>query len=293
MSFKVSPSILMILFYALVSAQEPSDIYVFDLIENDSIILLNNPLNVSANEGYDNQPSFSEDGSILFFASEREGQIDIATYNFEEGYRSWITNTPDSEFSPKSFPGKKKYFTCVRLNKDKTQYVYKYAYKKKEPVVLIPDLKVGYYLWIDQKTLATFVIDDIETLEVSNFKYKIKYPIAKNIGRSIENIPFSAGLGSRKISYISLEHGSPEIYAIDPSDSTEKYITDPLVGSQDLAWTNKGTILMGNEDGIFKFTPGKSKDWTPVKIESELLLTGFSRLALSPDGKKLAVVVLD
>ena len=82
MSFKVSPSILMILFYALVSAQEPSDIYVFDLIENDSIILLNNPLNVSANEGYDNQPSFSEDGSILFFASEREGQIDLLFYSF-------------------------------------------------------------------------------------------------------------------------------------------------------------------------------------------------------------------
>ena len=283
----------MTLLCAALVAQEATDIYLFDLTEQDDQITISNPINITNNPGYDNQPSFTEDGMGILFSSFRDGQADISKYFLDENYRVWLTDTPASEFSPVAVPGKKKYFTCVRLNKDKTQYVYKYAYKKKEPVVLIPDLKVGYYLWIDQKTLATFVIDDIETLEVSNFKYKIKYPIAKNIGRSIENIPFSAGLGSRKISYISLEHGSPEIYAIDPSDSTEKYITDPLVGSQDLAWTNKGTILMGNEDGIFKFTPGKSKDWTPVKIESELLLTGFSRLALSPDGKKLAVVVLD
>ena len=156
---------------------------------------------------------------------------------------------------------------------------------------MLPDLRVGYYLWFNEKTLVSFVIGDIETLQVSNFKYDIRYPIEKNIGRSLQKIPPSATVLKGKMSYISLEHGSPEIYAIDPAKSEPVYITDALEGSQDLVWTQSGSILMGNETGLFWFRSDISKEWLPVIIESDLQLSGFSRLAMSPDGKKIAVVV--
>jgi hypothetical protein len=290
MTFKMIPSILMLLWYAFASSQEPTEIYVFDLSEDDSVIRLSNPINISSNPGYDNQPAFTEDGLAVMFSSEREGQTDIAQYNLAEGYRTWITNTPDSEYSPAPFPKKKKYFTCVRLNEDDSQHLYKYAYKKKPPEAMLPSLRVGYYLWFDEKTLVTFVIGDIETLQVSNFKYDIKYPIAKNIGRSLQKIPASAGFKSQ-MSYISLEHGSPEIYAVDPTKSEPVYITDPLENSQDLVWTPSGSMIMGNETGLFRYRSDFSKEWLPVIIESDLPMKGFSRLAISPDGKKIAVVV--
>lgn len=276
---------------AFAFAQEASEIYVFNLFENDTIIRLSDPINISSNPGYDNQPMFTEDGQAVMFASEREDQTDIAQYNLGEGFRTWITNTPDSEYSPAPFPKKKKYFTCVRLNEDNTQYLYKYAFKKKPPEIMLPDLRVGYYLWFNEKTLVSFVIGDIETLQVSNFKYDIRYPIEKNIGRSLQKIPPSATVLKGKMSYISLEHGSPEIYAIDPAKSEPVYITDALEGSQDLVWTQSGSILMGNETGLFWFRSDISKEWLPVIIESDLQLSGFSRLAMSPDGKKIAVVV--
>ena len=291
MSIKIIPSILMSLCCAFALAQEASEIYVFNLFENDTIIRLSDPINISSNPGYDNQPMFTEDGQSIMFASEREGQTDIAQYNLSEGYRTWITNTPDSEYSPAPFPKKKKYFTCVRLNEDNTQYLYKYAYKKKPPEIMLPDLRVGYYLWFDDKTLVSFVIGDVETLQVSNFKYDIRYPIEKNIGRSLQKIPPSATAFQGKMSYISLDHGSPEIYAIDPAKSDPVYITDALEDSQDLVWTRSGSILMGNETGLFWFRSEISKDWLPVIIESDIQLSGFSRLAISPDGKKIAVVV--
>ena len=203
----------------------------------------------------------------------------------------WLTNTTDSEYSPAPYPRKKKFFTCVRLNQDGTQYLYKYAYKNKEPEVIIPNLKVGYYLWFDEKTLVNFVLGDIETLQVSNFKYNIRYPIEKNIGRSLQKIPVSVPAFGGELSYISLEHGSPEIYSIDPKNSEQQYITDTLEGSQDLVWTASGSILMGNKTGIFQYKPGESKSWVPVQIESENILKGFSRMAISPNGKKIAVVV--
>ncbi len=274
-------------------AQEPTEIYLFDLKEQENTITIKNPVNISNNDGYDNQPSFTEDGLGILFTSFRDGQSDISKYFIDENYRVWLTNTEESEFSPMPFPGKKKYFSCVRLNQDETQYIYKYHFKKKPPELLIPDLKVGYYMWFNEKTIISFVIGDVETLLVTNFKYNIRYPIQSNIGRSLNKIPESAGLGKGLVSYISLDHEVPEIYSIDPLNSNTKYITDALPGSQDIAWTAKGTLLMGKGGKIYKFHPGKDKDWQPVIIESEFPFEGISRLAISPDGSRLAVVVVE
>lgn len=291
MHFKIIPSILMSLLCACSAAQEASEILLFDLIENDSTIQISNPINISANPGYDNQPAFAHDGTTILFASEREGQTDIAQYNLQGGFRTWITDTPDSEYSPAPYPGKKKFFSCVRLNLDDTQYLYKYGYKNREPEVIVPGIRVGYYLWFDQKTLITFVIGETETLEVSNFKYKIRYPIEKNIGRALQKIPGTVPELGGRLSYISLEHGSPEIYAIDPKNSEKKYLADALAGSQDLVWTPNGNLLMGNMEGIFHLKPGTTDQWVKVDIESDSALKDFSRMAVSPDGRRIAVVV--
>jgi len=280
----------MSLLCCLMTAQEATEIYLFDLAEQDNQIIINNPLNISKNPGYDNQPSFTEDGLGILFSSFRDGQSDISKYFIDENYRVWLTDTPESEFSPLAVPGKKKYFTCVRLNEDKSQYLYKYAFKNKLPELLIPELKVGYYIWFDPKTIVSFVIDDIETLQVSRFKYKIRYPIQRNIGRSLHKIPNTAGLGTNLISFISLNHESPEVYSIDPLKSKTQYITDALPGSKDITWTSKGTMLMGKGNQIYKFQPGLDKEWQPIQIKSDLNLQGISRIVISPDGSKLAVV---
>jgi len=281
----------MSLFCALLIGQEASDIYLFDLDEQDSVISISNPINISNSEGYDNQPSFTEDGMAVLFSSFRDGQADISKYFLDENYRVWITDTKASEFSPTSYPGKRKLFTCVRLNEDGTQLLYKYAYKNKAPEIIIPDITVGYYLWFNEKIIISYVIGEIESLQVSNLKYKIRYPIQNNIGRSIQKIPLAASIGENLVSFISLEHEVPEIYSINPMTSDFKYIIDALEGSQDLVWTKKGIMLMGTGNKIYKFDPDKDKNWTPINIECDLPLDGISRIVISPNGKKIAVVV--
>lgn len=283
----------MSLLCSFITAQEATEIYLFDLKELDGQITISNPINISKSEGYDNQPSFTEDGSAVLFSSFRDGQADISKYFIQENYRVWLTSTKESEFSPAMLPGKKKFFTCVRLNEDGSQFLYKYPYNKKLPELLIPDLKVGYYLWLDQKRVLSFVIGDIETLQVTNFKFKIRYPIQSNIGRSLNKIPNTAGLGTNLVSFISMDHEVPEIYSIEPQTSETKYITDALTGSQDLTWTANGSILMGHNSSIYKFYPGVDEKWEPISIESEFPIEGITRLAISPDGTKLAVVVLE
>lgn len=291
MPIKIAPSILMLLSYVFIHAQEPTEIYLFELNEEESSIVLSNPVNISNRPGYDNQPSFTEDGTGLLFTSFRDGQADISKYFIAENYRVWITNTEFNEFSPMPFPGKKKYFSCVRMKDDGGQSLYKYAYKKKAPEPLITDAKIGYYLWYNEKSVVSFVIDDIESLQVSNFKYGIRYPIQYNIGRSINHIPEQAELGSGLISYISLSHESPEIYSINPLNSETKYITDVIAGSQDLSWTKNGSMLMGVGNKIYKYNPKHDKQWKAIQVDCELPFDGVTRLVISPDGKRLAVVV--
>ena len=291
MHLKIIPLILMLFICVSFYAQEATEIYLFDLIETDNSFTIKNPINISDNEGYDNQPSFTEDGNAILFSSFRNEQTDIARYEIIDNYRTWVTNTEGSEYSPASYPGKKKYFTCVRLDKDGIQLLYKYAYKKKSPEVLIPNSKVGYYLWYNNKSVITFVIGDIETLEVSNFKFKIKYPIYKKIGRSINNIPVPLSIGDNLVSFINKGLDTPEIYAIDPINSTTLYLIDALSGSEDLTWALNGTILMGKGNKIYKFNPLQDKDWEEILIESNLPIKNITRMVVSPDGNKIAIVV--
>ena len=44
--------------YCYATAQTDTDIYLFDLTHTDDGWSLTNPINISNNEGYDNQPSF-------------------------------------------------------------------------------------------------------------------------------------------------------------------------------------------------------------------------------------------
>ncbi len=282
----------MLLLGMFVYSQEATEIYLFDLIKTDSSYTLKNPVNISNREGYDNQPSFREDGTSILFSSFRNDQADIAQYNIKDNFRTWITDTKEvSEFSPAPYPGKKKFFTCVRFGKDDSQELYRYPFKNKTPIALVSNVQVGYYSWFDKNSLVSFVLGDVETLQVSNFKYKIKYPIQSSIGRSINKVPASVSNGTELLSFISKSHEVPEIYTINPVNSEVTFLADALEDSEDFTWTLDGTIFMGKDNAIYQFVPEKSKEWQAIKIESELPLKNITRLVVSPNGKKIAVVV--
>lgn len=280
--------LFLLLSYVLGISQNATEVYLFDFVVNDSLqtYKLENPVNISDNAGvYDNQPSFLLDGTGVLFASSRNDQTDIALYDLEDQVKSWLTNTSGSEYSPLQSP-LTKYFSAIKLEEDGTQLLWLYRFNRKQPKILVENWKVGYHTWYNKKMVVSFILNDPPTLEVSNLKFKIKYPIEKNIGRSIHNIP-----NSDLISYISHEHEDYEIYAINPLNSQKEYIVDALKGSQDMAWTPDGTILMGKDNKLYKFKPKQDKNWVEILSLEEFELNGITRLAISPLGDKIAIVV--
>jgi len=280
--------LIVVLFANIIVAQEAHEVYLFDFIKNDSTntYTLKNPINISDNKGfYDNQPSFLNDGMGILFSSTRNGQTDIVLYDIENNVKRWMTNSTGSEYSPQQTPNKK-FFSAVKLDTNDTQLLWHYSFRRKKPRVLVDNLKIGYHAWLNEKVVVSFVLGDPATLQVNNLKYKIKYPIDKNIGRSIHKIP-----STELISIISLEHDDPEIYSINPINSEKKYIADPLEGSQDMAWMPDKTIIMGKSNKLYKLKPGEDKIWVEIASLSEFGLDGITRIAMSPLGNKIAIVV--
>tara|TARA_R110002073_G_scaffold40547_1_gene114874 strand:+ start:78960 stop:79856 length:897 start_codon:yes stop_codon:yes gene_type:complete len=280
--------LIFVLFSIATFAQNATEVYLFDLIKNDSTntYSLKNPINISDNVGfYDNQPSFLNDGSGVLFASTRDGQTDVALYNIADETKSWLTNTLANEYSPIQTPNRK-FFSAIKLEDDETQLLWIYPFSRRKEKVLIENLTVGYHVWIDKRMVVSFVLNDPPTLEVSNLKYKIKYPIEKNIGRSILKIPTTS-----LISFISQEHADLEIYSINPVNSEKEYIADALEGSQDMAWTPDKTIVMGKGNKLFKLKPGEDESWIEIASLEEFKLDGITRLSISPLGTKIAIVI--
>lgn len=287
MHYKKFPSFFMLLMACLTFSQEASEIYLFDFQYTGDNYVLSNPINISNHPGYDNQPSFTEDGESILFTSFREGQADISIYDIKMDFRNWLTNTPQNEISPSPYPGKKKFFTYIKTENNQ-QNIYTSSYKNKPPKPLIVDKKIAYYAWFSEDIMVTYVLGDNDALFIEHFKHKITYPIQQQIGRSFERIP-----GTNLIGFISMSHEVPEIYSINPLTNKMTYIVDALEDSKDCAFTDHGSILMAKEDKIYKFRQDQDQEWTPIIIESDIPLKGISRLTISPNGRKIAVVVAE
>ena len=114
-----------------VLCQPDTEVYLFDLSTENNQIQITNGKNISNNEGYDNQPSFQNDHTILL-ASTRNKQTDILQYNSITGAKKWLSDTKQgSEYSPTQVP-KSKYISSIRLDTTGLQYLYYYRKGKKQ-----------------------------------------------------------------------------------------------------------------------------------------------------------------
>lgn len=268
-----------------VLSQAGTEVYLFELALTQTGYELSAPLNISDNEGYDNQPSFTKDGKAVLFSSTRNGQTDILWYDIETGTKKWITDTPGGEYSPVLMPGEK-YISAVRLDPDGLQLLYKYSIKDGSSVPLFEDLVVGYYTWFSENIVFSFVLGEPQTLQVSNIENKHTTVLAENPGRSIHHIP-----SSNRISFI--DKTSADKWVIKSINTNEEYpiefIGETLSQVEDMVWLDNETILMGKESQLFIFkTQSKSKQWDLVADLSDYGISGISRLAFK--NGKLALV---
>lgn len=279
-------SVMMICFCFAASAQNGTEIIMFDIKESSGIISLSNPVNITNHKGYDNQPFFYK-SAIYYSSAGDSAQMDIKKYDYLLQTTSNITNTAENEFSPTVTPDQQ-FISCILQRKSAKQDLVKYPLKGGTPVTVIDNLKVGYHTWIDNNSLLLFVLEDTATvgLHYYNTVTKEDKKVTDGIGRGLNKIP-----GKNEVSFIQKSPGGWWIKKYDAVTKQVSNIMEAVSGSEFLAWTNKGLIIMSNGSGIYFAKPGSP--WTKVVVSSNISLKNISRIAINEENTKLAVVVAE
>ena len=281
---KKSLNYILFLLSIICYAQPNTDVFLFDLAIENGSLKISNFQNVSDNEGYDNQPSFIDNNTLLY-AGTRNGQTDIVKYDIETGRKYWISATEGSEYSPLKIPNKNR-VSAIRLEKDGTQKLYSYSLRKNVSKVLVEDIIIGYHTWFDDKTIVSSVLENgglsLYSTDISTSKNN---KIAAKIGRSLHKIP-----KSELVSYISKATKKWEIRSLNPINNNTEFIAQTLTNSEDICWTINGTIIMGKDDILYKYNPEKDKNWVKITSLKKYGITNITRLATSPNGSKISIV---
>jgi hypothetical protein len=280
--------LLTIVFYTPSFSQPGTEIYLFDLKIKRDKITISNPRNITARQGYDNQPFFHTDKPLLYFVSaNEEGRTDIFSYNLQTKVTQRITETSEREYSPTLTPDKA-FLSCIVQRDSGAQDLAKYPVNGGTPKILINNQVIGYHAWAGPDQVAVFTLPRPFKLHLIDLSTGRDTVLAENIGRSIHKIP-----GKPALSFIhQIANDTYVIKKFNTSTLEISEITKSLPGREkDMAWTPDGTIIMSDENKIFFLKPGSGSAWKEIETTSPLPAGTLSRLAVNSDATVLAVVV--
>lgn len=266
-------------------SQMNTEVHLFDLNKKDGKWIITNGKNISNNKGYDSQPSFYDENTIVF-ASTRNGQTDIIKYDIKSNKNKFINSTPNGgEYSPERIPNSNN-VSAVRLDKSGLQRFYEYDINTGKHKELIKDLVVAYPRWYDKNNvIAVSIVNDNLALYVVDVKNGIKKLVAKNVGRSVHKIP-----NSNLVSFISKEDTKNwRVKSLDPKTLEVKNIIKSY-GYEDICWLPNGTLLLASKGALMKYNPTTDKKWSVFHQFNDENLIKISRIMANENGTKLALV---
>ena len=247
------------------------------------------PVNVTRRPGYDNQPSFLPDGSGFLYSAIREDmQADIWHYDLASRSLKRVTASLESEFSPTVVPGGHG-FSTVRAEPDGILRLWRWPMEGRSPQVVLRDITgVAFHTWIDPQTVALAIArsDKELILEVVDVASGAERVLARDIGRCLHAFP-----GGRRIAYV--DKHAPDGWRIRVLDLDTGAFTATLParpGAEDFVVLPDGAIVMAEEQRLFVYAPGAG-DWALLADWGDVIDGQITRLAASPDGRRLALVV--
>jgi hypothetical protein len=265
-------------------AQDATDIHLLHLQRvGDRLAVVGPPVAVTDRPGYDNQPGFTPDGRALLYTSIRDEQADTYRYDIATGASARVTRTPESEYSPTPIPGSDR-FSVVRVEADGTQRLWSFAADGSDPRLVLPDVApVGYHAWADAGTLALFVLGEPPTLRLAVPGPGSASIIVEGIGRAIQPVP-----GGRAVTFTQELDGEWWLRELDVGTGHTRSLARLLGPDTYHAHTPGGDILAAHGSRIYQLL--ESGEWAVVGDLADHGLHGLSRLAVAPDGVRLAVV---
>ncbi len=267
------------------------DIFLASLAQENGPVVLGGFTNVTARPGYDNQPSFSPDGSYFLYTSiDSTDQSDVFRYDIAARVIVRITDTPQSEYSPTVVPGGDG-FSSVRVEMDETQRLWRFDLDGSNARVVLADVdSVGYHVWINEHELALFIVGEPHSLRIVDTRDGVEHVVALDIGRALHLIPGTGEVSfSRRVADENLM-----FFGLDPATGETRALGRAIEGSADCAWTPGGTQLMATGRTLYgrplRLPGSDAGTWRVVEKLIGADLAVITRIAVSPAGDYIALV---
>lgn len=266
------------------------DIYIADLSVLDGLHYVGPLQNITNRTySYDDQPAFTPDSRSLLYTTEYgygdRVQTDISRYYLSSRRETRITRTEQSEYSPATVPGDRA-FSTIRVEADSTQRVWRFTMQGMDGEVLLPNLNaVAYYAWGNETTLLFYVLGSPPTARIADLTTGESVVVAGGIGRSLQKIP-------NRNAWSLVEMVSTDeawINEVNIGTHEVRRLIRTVGGGEFHAWTPDGVLLMTLGSRIYQWDPEVDVDWRRIAdLEDEGITV--SRIAVSPDGSKIAIV---
>lgn len=262
------------------------DILMYDLawkeVNEQARLSISNPVVIANSSHYENQPNFISNSQLLF-TKIVDGNADI--WQWQHGEATPLFETKESEYSPTPVPFTKDNYSMIRVEQDGTQRLWQYDSTGHFNLVFETIKPVGYHAWLE-KSIAMFVLGEPHRLEVTELGNESTKVLDKDIGRCLQRIP-----ATQAISYSRVVEGKHELRRIDfPGQSTSAIGMLPGE-SQDYTWFGSDYVISAEEDRLlFKNVTDQGSSWLAVQYDSQIYPDNITRLAVSPDGGKIAIV---
>ncbi len=242
--------------------------------------------------GYNNQPQFFSANELYLTVQEPTDttQTDILALNIPLRTTTRVTATQTPEYSPTLQPGGRR-FSVVRVEPDGSQRLWSFPLDRSDNGrVVFPNLSnVGYHCWLNDTLAALFLVgenNETHALAVVGTSRQLPVRIAFNVGRCLQKMP------DGRLAFIQkATEQTWFIKAYDAAKRTFDFLTKTLPGSEDFVVLPDGTFLAGSAGKLYAWNPRRQTDWKEITDLSRYGVHSITRLALSPDGKLLAIVV--
>ena len=231
-----------------------------------------------------------------------DGPTDVFRYTFPTGARTRVTKTPEAEFSPTPLPGGG--FSAVRVSAPEaeveayteSQMLWRYDDAGNAVSSILPGiLRVGYHAWVDAGHVALVLVgpggEPPHALVLAEVGTATLTPLAPNVGRSLGSTP------DGQVLYV--DKHLPDAWFVATARrgfrSTVRTAVPPNAPgegddarSEDVRLLPDGSLLMAHGSRLLRARPGGA--WETL-ADLPGLGGAIKRLAVSPDGKRLAMVV--
>ncbi len=242
-------------------------------------------------QGYNNQPQFFSPYEVYLTVQmlPDTSQTDIYALHLLLNTFTRVTATATSEYSPTRMPDGK-HFSVVRVEPDGRQRLWALPLDRQDAGhVLLPNVSnIGYHCWLRDTLLALFLVGDDgnHALALTGLQQATPRRVASSIGRCLQKTPDGRLAFTQKLS-----GQQAYLKVFDPRSNTAETLVAMPDGAEDFAILPDGTYLAGTGSRLFQFRPRRQSNWMEIANLAPYGVQKITRLAPSPEGQWLIVVV--